>query len=185
VKKPGKKTVKKKKISKKPGKAGQGKKSVGRKNPGPMVPYDEVNEIVNFLEERGLEEFELERSGIRIRIKRQGFSSPVMHAPMPTASPAPSPTTTEPASPEESIGDDVHLIKSPIVGTFYAASNPDSQPFVKTGDKVKVGQVLCIVEAMKLMNEIESDVAGEVVKIFGENAQPVEYGAPLFAIRPA
>lgn len=182
---PVKKSMKKKKTSPKPRKTGKGKTPAGKKNPGAMVPYDEVNEIVDFLEERGLEEFELERAGIRIRIKRQGLSAPVASAPVPASSPAPSsPTATEPASPETDLDSDLHVIKSPIVGTFYSASNPDSQPFVKAGDKVKAGQVLCIVEAMKLMNEIESDVAGEVVKIYGENAQPVEYGAPLFAIRP-
>lgn len=179
-----KKNVKKKKTSPKPRKAGKGKKPARKKNPGVMVPYDEVNELVDFLEERGLEEFELERSGIRIRIKRQGLSAPVVQAPIPAASPAPSPVAAEPASPETDLDSDLHVIKSPIVGTFYSASSPDNPPFVKTGDKVKAGQVLCIVEAMKLMNEIESDVAGEVVKIYGENAQPVEYGALLFAIRP-
>lgn len=185
VKKFAKKNVKKKKTSPKTRKAGQGKKPAGKKNPGVMVPYDEVNELVDFLEARGLEEFAWERSGIRIRIKRQGLSAPVVQAPISAASPASSaPTATETASPETDSDSGLHVIKSPIVGTFYAASSPDNPPFVKVGDKVKAGQVLCIVEAMKLMNEIESDVAGEVVKIYVENAQPVEYGAPLFAIRP-
>ncbi len=77
------------------------------------------------------------------------------------------------------------MVKSPIVGTFYDAPSPGAEPFVKVGDSVEVGQVLCIIEAMKLMNEIETDVSGEVMRIFVENAQPVEYGEPLFAIRPS
>jgi acetyl-CoA carboxylase biotin carboxyl carrier protein len=82
-------------------------------------------------------------------------------------------------------GEDLHLVKSPIVGTFYAAPSPGSDPFVKIGARVETGQTLCIVEAMKLMNEIEADVAGELVKVFVEAGQPVEYGQPLFGIRPS
>lgn len=86
-----------------------------------------------------------------------------------------------PAASEE---DGLHIIKSPIVGTFYEASAPGAEPYIKVGDQVESGQVVCIVEAMKLMNEIESDIAGEVVKRMVSSGQPVEYGQPLFAIRP-
>jgi acetyl-CoA carboxylase biotin carboxyl carrier protein len=82
-------------------------------------------------------------------------------------------------------GEDLHLVKSPIVGTFYGSPSPGAEPFVKVGVHVDVGQTLCIVEAMKLMNEIESEVSGEVLRIFAENGQPVEYGQPLFGIRPS
>ena len=94
------------------------------------------------------------------------------------AAPAASETTEEPT------GETLHVLKSPIVGTFYGAPSPDSDPYVKAGSKVKKGQVLCIIEAMKLMNEIESDVDGEIVEIHPRNAQPVEFGEPLFGIRP-
>ena len=142
------------------------------------------------LEEHGLEEFELEREGLRIRIKRRGA-----HAPPPVFEDY-LPASLEPARTEagppvsagmegELRGEDVHVVKSPIVGTFYASPRPDAPPFVKLGDTVQVGQVLCIIEAMKLMNEIEADAAGEIVRIYVENAQPVEYGESLFAIRPS
>jgi acetyl-CoA carboxylase biotin carboxyl carrier protein len=89
------------------------------------------------------------------------------------------------AAPPPSAADDLHVIKSPIVGTFYAAPNPEAGPFVKVGDTVEAGQTVCIIEAMKLMNEIEADISGEVVRILVENGQPVEYGESLFALRPA
>src|SRR4029079_9802404 len=87
------------------------------------------------------------------------------------------------AAADSAVPVDSHVIKSPIVGTFYASPSPDAEPFVRVGDRVRVGQLLCIVEAMKLMNEIESDVAGTVLQVYPKNAQPVEYGEPLFAIR--
>ena len=105
-------------------------------------------------------------------------AAPVPLAAVPSAAP---PQETAPAAaPEENL----HIVKSPIVGTYYEAPSPGSPPFSKVGDTVTAGQILCIVEAMKLMNEIESDVAGEIVKILVSNGQPVEYGQPLFAIRP-
>jgi acetyl-CoA carboxylase biotin carboxyl carrier protein len=103
------------------------------------------------------------------------------------ASPAPA-VSDEPAAPEpqpEASTEDAHVLKSPIVGTFFAAPSPDAPPFVNLGDRVHVGQVLCIVEAMKLMNEIESEFAGEIVRIHAENGQPVEYGQPLYTIKPS
>jgi acetyl-CoA carboxylase biotin carboxyl carrier protein len=105
-----------------------------------------------------------------------------MAAPVPVAS---SPAAgAPPAAPAAAAEEGLHLVKSPIVGTYYEAPSPGAPPFIKPGDQVTSGQVLCIVEAMKLMNEIESDVTGEVVKLLVANGQPVEYGQPLFAIRP-
>jgi acetyl-CoA carboxylase biotin carboxyl carrier protein len=116
---------------------------------------------------------------------------PAANAP---ATPAPEPSADrrkdtrrhpETPAPAEEETEDLHVIKSPIVGTYYASPSPDAGPFVKVGDDVAVGQVVCIIEAMKLMNEIEADVGGEVVRVFMENGQPVEYGEPLFSLRPA
>jgi acetyl-CoA carboxylase biotin carboxyl carrier protein len=159
----------------------------------------ELKELIDFLVEKDITEFELERGDVKVRIKRgaEPVITPAAAAPslvqMPTpadaARPAaapPSPPTAAPsaapAEPAEEAG--LHIVKSPIVGTYYEAPSPGSPPFIKVGDEVAAGQVLCIVEAMKLMNEIESDVAGEVVKILVSNNQPIEYGQPLFAIRP-
>ena len=161
------------------------------------LPLDQVRTLIDLLEERGLEEFELERAGLRIRIKRRGahaapapvFESYITGSPnSPPGGPA-APRGSEPATAgaaEMAVGpDESHLVKSPIVGTFYASPRPDAPPFVRLGDLVEVGQVLCIIEAMKLMNEIESDMAGEILRCYVENGQPVEYGQSLFAIRPS
>jgi acetyl-CoA carboxylase biotin carboxyl carrier protein len=156
----------------------------------------EIKELIEFLIEKDIAEFELERGDVKVRIKRA--SEPV-HAPPAVsyfhAPPAPavpldasaSPPAAPPATPKELEPvpeEPLHMVKSPIVGTFYESPSPGSPPFVKPGDIVEVGQLLCIVEAMKLMNEIESDVAGEVVKKLIANGQPIEYGQELFAIRP-
>lgn len=151
------------------------------------IPFQQVRALIDLLEERGLEEFEMERGGIRIRIKRQSAATAaVAPASNPAAGPAAATGSARPevAAEIEVPGEDVHIVRSPIVGTFYATPRPDAPPFVQVGDGVTVGQVLCIVEAMKLMNEIEADVAGEVTRIYVENAQPVEYNEPLFGIRP-
>ena len=168
--------------------ATRGPKGAGGSSGEPMVPFDQIDEIVDFLEKRGLEEFEFERDGMRIRLKRQG-ASPVMHvssspahAAHTPATPAESPATASAEPDDRDAG--LHIVTSPIVGTFYEAPRPDAPAFVKVGDSVSKGQTLCIVEAMKLMNEIESDVDGEIVRIYGQNGNPVEYGANLFAIRP-
>ncbi len=156
----------------------------------------ELKELIEFLIEKDIAEFELERGDIKVRIKRAGehvpmhghgdahfYSVPAAPPPAPVPGTAPAvagPPPSAPAAPEETL----HMVKSPIVGTFYESPSPGSPPFVKIGDMVTEGQVLCIVEAMKLLNEIESDVAGEVVKKLASNGQPIEYGQELFAIRP-
>ncbi len=160
----------------------------------------ELKELIEFLIEKDIAEFELERGDVKVRIKRAGEAPPlVVAAPpvmqvaagaaVPAAGPpavaaAPSPATAPPAK-EAPAEEGLHIVKSPIVGTFYEAPSPGAPPFVKVGDKVQDGQVLCIVEAMKLMNEIEADASGEIVKKMVQNGQPVEYGQPLFAIRQA
>ena len=153
----------------------------------------EIKELIEFLIEKDIAEFELERGDVKVRIKRA--SEPVHAPPVVSYFPAPpaavvdgsAPSAAPPAAPKEPEPvpeEPLHMVKSPIVGTFYESPSPGSPPFVKPGDIVEVGQLLCIVEAMKLMNEIESDVAGEVVKKLIANGQPIEYGQELFAIRP-
>ncbi len=159
----------------------------------------ELKELIEFLIEKDIAEFELERGDVKVRIKRGAPSAPAISsdarffavhaAPPPTpelgVSPASSPATAPPATATPPAAEEgLHTVRSPIVGTFYESPSPGSPPFVKAGDSVEVGQVLCIVEAMKLMNEIESDVAGEIVKKLVANGQPIEYGQELFVIRP-
>ena len=158
----------------------------------------ELKELIDFLIEKDISEFELERGDVKVRIKRGAdAAAPVIAhavpmAPMPMASAAhpaahpsaPAPVASSPAAAPVSEEEELHVVKSPIVGTFYEAPGPGTLPFVKPGDQVAAGQVLCIIEAMKLMNEIESDMSGEVVKVLVSNGQPVEYGQPLFALRP-
>jgi len=159
----------------------------------------ELKELIDFLIEKDISEFELERGDVKVRIKRGADAAPVIAhavpmAPTPMASaahpashsapPAPAPAPGSGGAAPVSAEEELHMVKSPIVGTFYEAPGPGALPFVKPGDQVAAGQVLCIIEAMKLMNEIESDASGEVVKVLVNNGQPVEYGQPLFAIRP-
>ena len=154
----------------------------------------ELKELIEFLIEKDIAEFELERGDVKIKVKRAAeravvqtrpeipyvaVTVPQPGLPVALAAAAPPPAATvEPVAAE-----DFHIVKSPIVGTLYEAPSPGAPPFVKVGDSVEVGQELCIVEAMKLLNEIESDVAGEIVKKMGSNGQPIEYGQELFAIR--
>ena len=157
----------------------------------------EIRELIDYLIEKDIAEFELERGDVKLRIKRgsevQYLPAPAHVAPVtlaaPVAGPAVQPAAAAagaPARQSADAGDEpgLHIIQSPIVGTFYESASPGSPPFVKAGDVVENGQVLCIIEAMKLMNEIECDVPGEIVKRFVNNGQPVEYGQQLFAIRP-
>lgn len=157
----------------------------------------ELKELIEFLIEKDIAEFELERGDVKVRIKRAAdarlaappemrfvhvappATPPAEYSPPPVPSPAP-PAPAKPAAEEAGL----HEVKSPIVGTFYEAPSPGAPPFVRVGDVVQEAQVLCIIEAMKLMNEIEADVSGEIVKRLVNNAQPVEYGQVLFLIRP-
>ncbi|NYF80305.1 acetyl-CoA carboxylase biotin carboxyl carrier protein [Granulicella arctica] len=152
---------------------------------------NELRELVEFLKANGIAEFDVERTDLKMRIKFAGepavasagidmaqLSRLMASAPSAAAPSAPAAAPVA-VAPEEKL----HEVKSPIVGTFYESPSPGAPAFVKVGDIVEVGQVLCIIEAMKLMNEIESDVAGEVVKRIASSGQPVEYGQSLFAIR--
>jgi acetyl-CoA carboxylase biotin carboxyl carrier protein len=153
------------------------------------IDYDEIRKLVGLLEEKNLSAFELEVAGLKVKIAR---SAPAPAPAVPAAAPmAPaSPQTPETAAAAEAriqaaeAAKGHHLITSPMVGTFYRAPDPTSAPFVDVGDTIKKGQTLCIIEAMKLMNEIEADIDGTIVEIYGENARPVEFGQKLFAILP-
>jgi len=164
----------------------------------------EIEQLIDILIDRQVTEFEMEQNGAKIRVKRgnYGVSNPVAGeayiadpvapplspAPAVPSVPAPEPRPVEePLTAETSVEstEDLYIMKSPIVGTFYANPAPNSPPFAKVGDVVQLGQVLCIIEAMKLMNELEAEVAGEIVRIYVESGQPVEYGQSLFAIKPS
>ena len=141
----------------------------------------ELHDLVEFLKANGIAEFDMEQADLKVRLK---FAGVPVAASATVVNPAPAVAAAAPPAPAVAEEEALHEVKSPIVGTFYESSAPGAAPFVQIGDRVEVGQVLCIVEAMKLMNEIESDVAGEVVRRIASSGQPVEYGAPLFAIRP-
>jgi len=159
----------------------------------------QIQQLLQFMTEHNLEEFEYSRGDLRIRLRKPSVGTVVaprvvsvpeiIVSGAPASAPAVLPNVASPSSAplpvEARTSEDLHLVKSPIVGTFYGSPSPGAEPFVKVGAHVETGQVLCIVEAMKLMNEIESDETGEVVRIFVENGQPVEYGQPLFGIRPS
>jgi acetyl-CoA carboxylase biotin carboxyl carrier protein len=164
--------------------------------PAASVNMDELRELIALLRDNGLAELELENEGFRVRLRREsaaGYVADVPHhaaAPAPVASapvPPPAAGPTHPgthASTEASQDQDLHIIPSPIVGTFYRSPSPSADAFVKIGSNVEPESVVCIIEAMKLMNEIQAEASGEVVKIYVENGQPVEYGQPLFGIKP-
>jgi acetyl-CoA carboxylase biotin carboxyl carrier protein len=151
----------------------------------------ELKELIEMLKDTDISELEIERSGVKVRLRKGGDvtfhpAMPRMEYP-PTAIVAPAITETPaPAAekPVEPAKSNQIKVTSPIVGTFYRASSPDKAAYVEVGDVVKKGQVLCIIEAMKLMNEIESETAGKIVQLLVENGQPVEYGQPLFVIEP-
>ncbi len=153
------------------------------------IDYDEVRRLIALLEEKNLSVFELETKGFKVRIGRNGpvQAPPVVLQAAPAVPSAP-PALDAPvdaAAPLVETSKDHQIVASPMVGTFYRAPDPTSAPFVDIGDVVKKGQTLCIIEAMKLMNEIEADVDGTIAEIFVENAKPVEFGQKLFAILPA
>ena len=178
-----------------------------KKQPGaseisvPGVDLGQLERLLSFMSEHGLEEFEYAHGDLRIRLKKaipQPSAAPVLALPgaqaatpqvilaqpPPSAPQAAPQAISAPAPPAPAAPADEHIIKSPIVGTFYAGPSPDAGPFVRVGDFVEAGQTVCIIEAMKLMNEIEADISGEVARVMVENGQPVEYGEPLFALRP-
>jgi acetyl-CoA carboxylase biotin carboxyl carrier protein len=166
--------------------------------PAASVNMEELRELIALLRDNGLAELELENEGFRVRLRRESGYGPataqtaeVPLPPPPSASVQPAaPSTGGPthpgthASTEASQDQDLHIIPSPIVGTFYRSPSPAADPFVKIGSNVEPESVVCIIEAMKLMNEIQAEASGEVVKIYVENGQPVEYGQPLFGIKP-
>jgi len=156
--------------------------------PGGRIDFDEVRKVIALLEEKNLTAFELETEGFKIKISRN-VPAPVPPAAItPAAAPAPSPPGEPAAAPPvlaAEVDKTLHMVTSPMVGTFYRAPDPTASPFADIGDTVKKGQTLCIIEAMKLMNEIESEVDGTVVEVFAENGKPVEFGQKLFAIKPA
>jgi len=148
------------------------------------IDYEEILKIIDLLEERDLSVFELEIEGFKIKINRR---QPPTVAPEPPASPPPSPEkeakSAEDVPEYQENQNDLHYITSPMVGTFYRAPDPSSPPFVEIGEPVEKNQTLCIIEAMKLMNEIESDIDGVLEEIYVQNGKPVEYGKKLFAIK--
>jgi acetyl-CoA carboxylase biotin carboxyl carrier protein len=152
-----------------------------------MLSLKEIRELVDLVTERGLSSLEIERAGFRLRIEGRrpvaaeaSTAAGAAHAGVPAARPASAAPEAAPA-PEEN----VHVITSPIVGTFYRSASPEAEAFAEVGQRIAKGKILCIIESMKLMNEIESDVEGEVVEVYPRNGQPVEYGEKLFAIRLA
>ena len=172
-----------------------------------MLTFEQIKELIELVAERHLQGLEVERSGFRLKIDGQAAAQPGVYAsapatgentaaaPPPPPAPLPSrpaaaasapPAAAAPAAAEKpGHAPGTHILTSPIVGTFYRSPSPDSPAFAEVGSRVKKGQVLCIIEAMKLMNEIECDVDGVIAEIYPQNAQPVEFGEPLFAIAPA
>jgi len=143
-----------------------------------MMELEDLKELIEYLKETDITEISIEKDGIKVKIKREKMLSPMDISVQKLGS------LHEKVTRETEEETRVITVTSPIVGTFFRAPSPEADPFVETGSKVKKGQVLCIVEAMKLMNEIESEVDGVVIKILVDNGQPVEYGEPLFLIEP-
>ena len=169
-----------------------GKRTRNAQRPGASVNMEELRELIALLRDNGLAELELENAGFRVRLRRESEAAPVasvLHAAPAPAAPAPAPAPSGPAHPGTQAttaaaqDQDLHIIPSPIVGTFYRSPSPSADAFVKIGSNVEPETVVCIIEAMKLMNEIQAETSGEVVKIYVENGQPVEYGQPLFGIQ--
>ena len=160
------------------------------------MKHSEILELIDKVAEHGIHSVEIEQAGTRVKIEGKSSQPPqVFHVGEMKSESAPQPVASTPSSSEASRSEEkakkaaeesdagLHIIKSPIVGTFYRAASPESAPFVNVGDRITKGKVLCIVEAMKLMNEIESDIDGVIAKIYPQNGQPVEYGENLFAVK--
>jgi acetyl-CoA carboxylase biotin carboxyl carrier protein len=161
----------------------------------PPMKAKEIRDLIDFISKSGLEEVNIETEEFKIKVKRNQDHAPAtfMSAPAPVAASAPvaaapkaAPAVEDEATSPATTEANNHItIKSPMIGTFYRTSNPDTDPFVRVGDTVSVGQAVCIIEAMKLFNEIESEISGTIVKVLVENATPVEYDQPLFLVEPA
>lgn len=160
-----------------------GKKGSAKLRPDALIDPKVLHELINVFQSAGVSDLEVERNGLRVRLrKEEATATPLTRE---VSIPVPEPGRVSSALPAPlSSGEGMITITSPIVGVFYRSASPDTEAYVEEGTEVKKGQVLCIVEAMKLMNEIESDVDGRVAKILVENAKPVEYGEPLFLIEP-
>jgi acetyl-CoA carboxylase biotin carboxyl carrier protein len=177
-----------------------------QRRPEALLNVDELRELVELIAQHGFTDFELEREGIRVRLRRElapqaaapAPAQPAAQTPAPTVAPSPAATeqptqsseaekaaaaATELSAQEAAEEAGLHIITSPIVGTFYRSPSPTAEPFVRLGSHVDPDMVVCIIEAMKLMNEIQAETQGEVAKIYVENGQPVEYGQPLFGIK--
>jgi acetyl-CoA carboxylase biotin carboxyl carrier protein len=182
-----------------PSRRNRSRQSETPEQPAASVNMHELRELIGLLRENGLAELELENAGFRVRLRRElpaAEAAPFSEPAHPVAVPGGLRPATDPASPVStpshpgaqattaaSQDQDLHIIPSPIVGTFYRSASPTAEAFVKIGSNVEQDTVVCIIEAMKLMNEIQAEATGEVVKIYVENGQPVEYGQPLFGIR--
>lgn len=171
-----------------------GKRTRNAQRPAASVNMEELRELITLLRDNGLAELELENEGFRVRLRRDSAVAESSHASVPHHAPVseastPAPAASGPAHPGTQAttaaaqDQDLHIIPSPIVGTFYRSPSPSAESFVKIGSNVEPETVVCIIEAMKLMNEIQAETSGEVVKIYVENGQPVEYGQPLFGIQ--
>ncbi|MGA9627110.1 MAG: acetyl-CoA carboxylase biotin carboxyl carrier protein [Bryobacteraceae bacterium] len=148
------------------------------------MTVDEIRELINLAAETGIAELEVQRGENRVRIRRAAFVAPQEFAVAPApAAPAPPPETPQDKGDDQPADANLTLVKSPIVGTFYEAASPGAAPFVRVGEHVQPGKVLCIIESMKLMNEIEAETSGIIDSKLVMNGQPVEYGEALFAIR--
>ena len=172
-----------------------------RKKPSKSSPtfdnpeIQQIEQLLEFMTEHNLEEFEYSRGDLRIRLRKPSVgvmvsaprmvAAPEIIVPGSMEAPQSAPGDGSSSAAEARSSEDLHLVKSPIVGTYYESPSPGTEAFVKVGTFVETGKIICIVEAMKLMNEIESDMTGEIVRMFVENGQTVEYGQPLFGIRPS
>ncbi len=159
----------------------------------PSLNMDELRELAALVNENGFTDFEFENANIRVRLSKNpapqyiqampSIASSTVAAPIQTVQSHTAENKSEVVSDGTSAADDLHTITSPIVGTFYRSPSPDKEPYVKEGSNVSPDSIVCIVEAMKLMNEIEAEISGEVIKIYVEDGQPVEFGQPLFGIK--
>ena len=169
-------------------------KDIQRRKRKPSVNVRDLKKVIDMMKKAELTELDIEQEGLTLRLRRgsepvvvQGVAPVAPMAPVAPAAPVAAPAPAAPAAPapEAPAPDEGPTIEAPMVGTFYASPSPEADAFVQVGSKVEKGQTVCIIEAMKLMNEVKSEVAGTITKILVENASPVEYGQPLFAVKPS